>query len=145
MNEGKPRTIRNIPIRVTAALIVREGKALLCRRAAGQKLSGYWEFPGGKVEDGESDIECLERELFEELDIVSEAGSVVAENIHQYDGFPVHLVLLETKIVSGTLAPTVHDRIEWVSVESLLDWKLAPADILLAVEVTNLFSSGNIK
>jgi mutator protein MutT len=53
----------SIQIRVTAALILQEGKALLCRRAAGQKLSGYWEFPGGKVEDGESDTDCLEREL----------------------------------------------------------------------------------
>jgi 8-oxo-dGTP diphosphatase len=63
----------------------------------------------------------------------------VAENTHQYDGFSVNLVLLETKIVNGSLTPSVHDRIEWVPAESLLDWKLAPADIPLAVEVMNLF------
>ena len=132
----------HIPIRVTAALIQQDNKVLLCRRAPNQKLSGYWEFPGGKVEEGESDCACLQRELLEELGITTEVGTLVAENTHHYDGFSVTLVLLEAKIVSGSLTPTVHDRVEWVPVDSLLDWNLAPADIPLTEKVINLFSAG---
>lgn len=132
----------NITIRVTAALIQQNNKVLLCRRAPELKLSGYWEFPGGKVEEGESDCDCLERELLEELGVIAEVSALVAENAHHYDGFSVTLVLLEAKIVSGLLTPTVHDRVEWVPVGSLLDWNLAPADIPLAEKVINLYSGG---
>lgn len=76
-----------IPIRVIAALIQQEDKVLLCRRGSDQKLPGYWEFPGSKVEEGESDCDCLQRELFEELCITTGVGALVAENTHHYDGF----------------------------------------------------------
>ena len=59
-------------ITVTCAIIERNGKILIARRAEGQKLAGKWEFPGGKVEDGESPGECLKRELEEEFGIQSE-------------------------------------------------------------------------
>ena len=78
--------------------------------------------------------------MLEELGVVAEAGALVAENTHHYDGFSVTLVLLEAKIVSGSLTPTVHDRVEWVPVGSLLGWNLAPADIPLAEKVANLYS-----
>lgn len=123
-------------------MIENTDRVLLCRRAPDQKLSGYWEFPGGKVEEGESDCDCLQRELLEELGITTEVGALVAENTHHYDGFSVTLVLLEAKIVNGSLTPTVHDRVEWVPVDSLLDWDLAPADVPLAEKVINLFSGG---
>jgi len=78
--------------------------------------------------------------LLEELGIVAEVGSVIAEHTHHYDGFSVTLILLRTRIVSGSISLSVHDKFEWVAVESLLDWNLAPADIPLAVEVIRQFS-----
>ncbi len=67
---------------VTCAIIEREGKILIARRAADQKLAGKWEFPGGKVEAGESPEECLKRELEEEFGIQVEVGrSSVQTNI----------------------------------------------------------------
>ncbi len=62
---------------VTCAIIEKEGKILLARRAVGQKLAGKWEFPGGKVEDGESPEECLKRELEEEFGIQVEVGAFI--------------------------------------------------------------------
>ena len=73
--------------------------------------------------------------MLEELGITTEVGSLVAENTHHYDECSVTLLLLKAGIVGGSISPTVHDRIEWVSVGSLLDWNLALGDIPLAIEV----------
>ena len=62
---------------VTCAIIEKDGKILIARRAEGQKLAGKWEFPGGKVEDGESPEECLKRELEEEFGIPTEVGEFI--------------------------------------------------------------------
>jgi mutator protein MutT len=64
---------------VTAAIIRRNGSVLLARRSSGEKLAGFWEFPGGKVEDGETPEECLARELDEELGIQARIGRKCAE------------------------------------------------------------------
>ncbi|HAK44799.1 MAG TPA: 8-oxo-dGTP diphosphatase MutT [Spirochaeta sp.] len=90
---------------VAAAIIIRNGRVLICRRAPGEKLAGFWEFPGGKVEPGESLQECLERELREELDVEVRAGEIIRL--------------------------TVHDDYAWVASDVLPDLRLAPADVLL--------------
>ena len=65
---------------VTCTIIENEGKILLARRAADQKLAGKWEFPGGKVEAGESPEECLKRELEEEFGIQVEVGEFITSS-----------------------------------------------------------------
>ena len=70
---------------VTAAIIRRGGKVLLTRRAAGQKLAGLWEFPGGKIHEDETPEGCLARELQEELSLCCLIGSKVAESEYRYD------------------------------------------------------------
>jgi mutator protein MutT len=70
---------------VTAAIIRKNGSVLLARRAPEEKLGGFWEFPGGKVENGETPEECLARELAEELGILARIGEKCAESLHQYD------------------------------------------------------------
>ena len=67
---------------VTAAVAYKEGTVLLTRRAPSEKLPGYWEFPGGKVDDGESLEECLQRQLCEELSVNSMVGPVLCESIY---------------------------------------------------------------
>jgi 8-oxo-dGTP diphosphatase len=68
---------------VTAAINIRDQKVLLTRRGKSEKLAGYWEFPGGKVEDGETLQECLERELLEELGVAAVIGEVMAKSEYQ--------------------------------------------------------------
>jgi len=70
---------------VAAAIIIRDRCVLLTRRGPDEKLAGYWEFPGGKVEDGESLDACLERELQEELGVQSCAGDVLMECKYHYE------------------------------------------------------------
>jgi 8-oxo-dGTP diphosphatase len=67
---------------VTAAIAIDKGRILLARRSQNEKLSGYWEFPGGKVEKGESLQDCLKKELKEELGVQAEIGEPTAESIH---------------------------------------------------------------
>lgn len=69
---------------VTAAVIVKESAVFAAKRSPGKHLAGHWEFPGGKIEPGETPEQCLKRELKEELTIESEIGEFVAESIFDY-------------------------------------------------------------
>lgn len=87
------------PIRqVAAAIVFHAQRILVTRRAAGQSLEGMWEFPGGKLEWGETPQECIVRELAEELSLAVEPGPVFAESRHAYPGGTINLiaVLAET-------------------------------------------------
>jgi len=131
-------------ITVTAAIIRKEDTVLLTRRNQGQRLAGYWEFPGGKLEEGETLQSCLEREIREELGWVIQVGEVVATNIHTYDRGDIFLVAMEATILSGTPTLTVHDDMAWVPVPNLLEYQLAPADIPIAKALLNKPSSGRL-
>ena len=120
---------------VTAAIIVSGNKILIARRKIGEKLEGYWEFPGGKIKKGETPEKCLSRELFEEFGIKTKIGEQFAESIYQYNHGIIKLVAFITEILSGDIILTVHDKIEWVESKELLNYKLAPADIPIATEV----------
>lgn len=117
---------------VTAAVIRRDEGILLVRRRPGQKLAGYWEFPGGKVESGETLAACLQREMLEELGVEVAVGAVVASSDYVYAHGAIHLVAMETTIVAGELQLTVHDSLAWVEASRLLHYRLAPADIPIA-------------
>jgi len=117
---------------VVAAIIIRDRCVLLTRRGPDEKLAGYWEFPGGKVEDGESLDACLERELQEELGVQSCAGDVLMESKYHYEHGVISLVAIKTEILQGEIKLIVHDRAEWVPLTDLLSYRLAPADIPIA-------------
>lgn len=118
-------------ITVTAAILRHEGLVLLARRKDG-KHAGRWEFPGGKLEDGESEPQCLARELQEELGIETEVDAFFAESFHTYDGGAIRLRAYEVRWVSGELRPQVHDRLEWVRPENVRHYDLLSADLPLA-------------
>jgi 8-oxo-dGTP diphosphatase len=96
MTNPSPRLIR-----VVAAVIAREGCYLITQRRATAVLGGLWEFPGGKVEPGESDEAALRRELEERLGVDVEVRAQMAHRTHQYDGYTVDLNLYEAGIVAG--------------------------------------------
>jgi len=125
---------------VTAAIIITDQKALLTRRGPSEKLAGYWEFPGGKVEVGESLADCLRRELHEELGVDADIGDVMAESEYRYDHGSFLLVGMYASLFSNDLKLTVHDKAEWVPVDDLLSYKLAPADIQLAKHLQDQLS-----
>jgi len=122
-------TIRTID--VVAALIEREGKLLLARRDASSDQAGLWEFPGGKVETGESQPCALVRELQEEMGITATVEEFIATSQLQQ---PARLIRLHGWRVSGftgTITLQCHSEIRWVAPADVLSFDLAPADIPL--------------
>lgn len=127
--------------RVVAALIRQDGKVLLTQRWPGKHMGLTWEFPGGKVEPGESDEEALKRELFEELGIDVEIGSCCFETCHGYGAREVHLLIYRCKLLSGTPSAIDVKAIEWAEEKSLLSRNFPPADIPFVQEIV----AGRIK
>ena len=117
---------------VAAGLFIEGSRILIARRARGQSLAGFWEFPGGKQEPGESILECLEREIREEFGVDCRAKGVLAEATYEYPQGIIELVGVVAVFTGGDIALTVHDEYRWVEIAELGAYRLAPADILLA-------------
>jgi 8-oxo-dGTP diphosphatase len=126
-----------MPIKlVAAAIIISEGKVLLARRKQGDSHGGFWEFPGGAVEPGETLEECLSRELMEELGVAATVAEVIARNAHRSARGSMDLVALRARVASDKFKLTAHDAIEWVSPGDLGSYKLAPADVPIAAALS---------
>ncbi|KLU59854.1 CTP pyrophosphohydrolase [Peptococcaceae bacterium CEB3] len=123
---------------VTAAIIVDGNKILIAQRAPGQNQAGKWEFPGGKMEPGETPEECLQREIKEELDVDIEVRSFFAESRYEYESGAIRLRAFCCRWISGTFSLIVHSRIEWVEGDELERYNFAPADIPLARKLKRL-------
>ena len=119
----------NMAYQVTAAIIRKGAKILIARRAPNKHLAGFWEFPGGKIEEGETPQECLKRELEEELGIVVSVGTFFMENEHHYEDKIILLKAYECDHISGDIILNDHDQIEWVETAEFVNFKFAPADI----------------
>lgn len=120
---------------VTAAIIEKDGKILITRRAPGQKQAGKWELPGGKIEPGETAQVCLMRELKEELGIAAEIGKKTGESIYHYEHGVIRLIAFKAVWLSGQIRLSVHDEYAWVKPDELLTYDLAPADIPIIREL----------
>lgn len=116
-------------INVVGAVILREGLVLCAQRGPQGSLAGLWEFPGGKIEQGESPRAALIREIDEELGCAVEVGELVETTTHEYDFGVVTLTTFYCDLVSGTPVMTEHSDVRWLSPADLgqLDW--APADV----------------
>jgi 8-oxo-dGTP diphosphatase len=115
---------------VTAAVIERDGCVLLTRRGPGRRHTGLWEFPGGRVESGESPEACLARELSEELGINARVGRLLGEERFRVPDSGEDLRIL-FYAVTGDFEGMVlrdHDKAEWVAVSELASYPLVPAD-----------------
>ena len=117
---------------VAAAIAIEGGKVLVTRRAAGQSLAGFWEFPGGKVEPGEDVQSCIVRELHEELGVASTAGEIIDSSEYSYPGGAISLIAIEVSLHSTNFILSVHDNHAWIDLGDLLTLHLAPADIPIA-------------
>jgi len=113
-----------------AALVDADGRVLICQRPEGKQLAGLWEFPGGKVEAGETPEACLIRELEEELGIVVThaclAPFVFAS--HEYERFHLLMPLYLIRRWSGTPRAKEHQGLAWVKPAKLGDYPMPPAD-----------------
>ncbi|WP_323042606.1 (deoxy)nucleoside triphosphate pyrophosphohydrolase [Gemmobacter sp.] len=115
------------------ALIDPDGRVLLAQRPEGKSLAGLWEFPGGKVEPGETPEAALIRELHEELGIDTWASCLAPLTFasHSYDSFHLLMPLYACRRWQGTVMPREGQALKWVRPAQLADYPMPPADIPL--------------
>jgi len=122
--------------RVVAALIVQDGKILVCQRTKHQTMPLKWEFPGGKIEDGEQPRDALRRELDEELGIDATIGDEVARIRHEYkSGNAVELRFFVVYEFRGELQNRIFRDMQWVERTELPAFDFLEADLKLVSDV----------
>ncbi len=137
MSAGAPSRV----IPVTAAVIERDGKILCAQRPPTDALADLWEFPGGKMESGESPEVCLEREIREELGLEIQVGRLLCRTTHAYPSKTIELWVYRCRLKDerqslGQLSS--HQAVQWLRPEELSSLTWAPADL----EAVSLLSKG---
>lgn len=126
-------------LQVTCAIIIHNGKVLICQRSAQMILPLKWEFPGGKIKTGESKEECLQREILEELGIDIRITQKLTMVEHHYDIFSLCLYPFICKYTSGELRLAEHAQAVWVNHENIMNYDWAAADIPVVKELLSIW------
>ncbi|MGA1802089.1 8-oxo-dGTP diphosphatase MutT [Rhizobium sp. HT1-10] len=121
---------RNILLVAACALIDADGRILLAQRPEGKSLAGLWEFPGGKVEPGETPEECLIRELDEELGVTTRVACLAPLTFasHTYETFHLLMPLYVCRRYEGVPRGREGQAVKWVRPQALRDYPMPPAD-----------------
>ena len=113
-------------IKVVGAIIENSNSEILCAlRSPNMSMPNLWEFPGGKIENGESNGQAIEREIEEELSCKVEYIEDFNDNTHEYE----NLITVKCKLIEGTPTTSEHSKLIWLKRENLDSLKWAPADI----------------
>lgn len=115
-------------IRVVAAVISQDGRYLITQRRPNAVLPMLWEFPGGRVEEGETDAQALCREVRHRLGVEVEAGQLISFVSHPYDHYAVDLYLYDCRIVDGAPEARAVHAFEWVKSGDFERYEFTPAD-----------------
>lgn len=116
-------------IPVTCAIIEQDGLLLAAKRPLHKDQGGLWEFPGGKIHDGETAEQCIIREIKEELNIDIEPLKRLPHSVHSYPDKTIELIPFTAKIVDGTPRPNEHIAVGWFSPHHLMDLQWCQADL----------------
>lgn len=129
MSDIKPAGKRLLLV-AACALVDADGRVLLAQRPEGKQLAGLWEFPGGKVEPGETPEECLIRELREEIGIETEIPCLAPLTFasHSYDDFHLLMPLFVCRRFRGIAQPKEGQALKWVRPRQMRDYPMPPAD-----------------
>lgn len=122
-------------IEVAAGLVFRQGRVLITQRKAQEHLGGFWEFPGGKREPGETFPECLRRELREELGIEVEVKELIESLLHHDPAKTVRLEFYRCVLVQNDPQPLGCQALAWVTAEELFSYDFPPADTRLLARI----------
>lgn len=138
-SEGMMEAERDVPIVlvVAVALMDSDGRILIAKRPEGKKMAGLWEFPGGKVDPGETPERALIRELQEELGVDTRASCLAPIGFasHAYDDFHLLMPLYVCRVWNGTPMPKEGQELAWVRPARLGDYPMPPADIPLIAQL----------
>ena len=121
---------------VVAALVIRDGRFMICQRPAHKARGMLWEFVGGKVEPGETRQDALIRECREELGITVSVGALFLEVTHVYPDLTVHLSLFYASIAQGEPKLLEHNDLRWITPAEIPDYRFCPADEAILQRIT---------
>jgi 8-oxo-dGTP diphosphatase len=124
-------------IRVTAAILARNRRVLIARRRPGGRQPNLWEFPGGKIEPGESPEDCLRREMKEEFSIDAAIGEYLGSSVYRYDFGVIELLAYRAVWEKGTMKLRDHGAIRWAAPEELVEVRFSPADVPFAERIVS--------
>lgn len=124
---------------VTAAVVMNEGKILIAQKGPQDKRAYRWEFPGGKIDAGETPEECVVRELLEEFEIEIRVGELLCESLFTYEEGQLLVKAYCCTWVSGELNPTEHADFRWVDPDELSQFDFVASDIPVAEKVLQQF------
>ena len=115
-------------IRVVAAVAEKDGRYLITQRRATAVLPLLWEFPGGRVEEGESDVQALKREMRHRLGVGIDVGKLISFVSHPYEHYVIDLFLYECTLVGDTLQALNVNAYKWVTSAEFDEYPFTPAD-----------------
>ncbi|WP_226037479.1 (deoxy)nucleoside triphosphate pyrophosphohydrolase [Aquibacillus saliphilus] len=125
-------------LKVVAAIIENENSEILCAlRSPQMAIPNMWEFPGGKVEDGEDIHTALIREIEEEMSCKIRTEELFNDNTHEYEKFIINLIAIKCRIIGGTPVKSEHSKLLWLKRENLNSLVWAPADIPAVKKLVN--------
>ena len=124
--------------KVTAGIIEKDGKILIAMRKSGKCIGAKWEFPGGKLEPGETLEECLKRELKEELNFEVEVGEFVASSKFICKEKEIELMAFRVTYVSGDIVLTDHDEVQWVMPSELKNYEFTAPDVPIVKKILEM-------
>jgi 8-oxo-dGTP diphosphatase len=135
---------RRSPRVIVAAVIITDGRVLACERSAPPEVAGRWEFPGGKVEPGETDPQALARECAEELGVRVEVGDRVGPDVPLAHGRAVLRVFAVRLLDGDTPQALEHTSMRWLAADELDSVPWLPADQPIVAELPGLLAAGEI-
>ena len=121
-------------VEVTAAIICKRGRVLICQRPADKRCGLLWEFPGGKLEEGETGEQCIRRECREELAAELAEIRPFAEVVYEYPGYAVHIQFYTAKLAAGEPVRREHAAFRWIKPEEAAEIEFCPADAKMLSE-----------
>lgn len=125
-------------VQIAAAIIKKDGKILICQRKQGGSCSLLWEFPGGKLEPGETLAACAVRECLEELHMEIEILGRFGCTTYQYPERAVEITFFLAQIIKGIPQKTVHEQLKWVLPCSLTEYPFCPANQAILKKLASL-------
>lgn len=123
-------------INVVGAIIRNsENKILIAQRNLSKNQGGLWEFPGGKIEDGETKEEAIVREIKEELDMDIKCNSLFDEHVYEYPDKSINLIVLNCSMLGESYKALEHEDLRWVAENEMDNFEFAPADIYFVEKI----------
>lgn len=129
-------------VQVVAGLMIEDGKILIARRLLSDSNGGLWEFPGGKVEKGESPEQALSRELKEELNLYVKVGGHFGDNHFETVRAKFELKLYVCRRLSGTIFLTEHSEFAWITLDQIDNYKFLSGDYIFLDRLKAIGSAG---